>query len=55
MGLHQSGVIIERMPRIKFTDGQYRDPHSHEIATACYILWDDGTRGWIHSSFLRAA
>jgi hypothetical protein len=51
MGVALSGVVIGKIPRDRYTDGQYREPLSHERPV--YVRWSDGSRGWIDRPFLQ--
>jgi hypothetical protein len=50
MGVALSGMVIRRIPRDQYTDGQYREPLPHERPV--YVRWSDGSRGWIQQPFL---
>ena len=50
MGVAGSGVVIARIPRDRYTDGQYREPLPHERPV--YVQWSDGSRGWLQRPFL---
>ena len=50
MGVAGSSVVIGRIPRDLYTDGQYREPLPYERPV--YVRWSDGSRGWIQRPFL---
>ena len=51
MGVRQEGTIVYYVPKDQYTDGQYREPMAKE--TPVYVLWDNGTKGWLNSCFLQ--
>ena len=50
MGVITKGIVIKRQAK-RFTDGQYREPLSHERPV--YVEWDDGSYGWVDRRFIR--
>ncbi len=50
MGIREFGIVIGRIPRDQYTDGQYREPLPHERPV--YVQWSNGSRGWLHRSVL---
>lgn len=51
MGVRLNGIVIRPFNWRAATDGTYKAPDRD----ATWVRWDDGTRGWIHSRFLKAA
>ena len=49
MGVRMIGTIIAPFPWAEHTDGSYAPPGRWDVP----VLWDDGTKGYIHKNFLR--
>jgi hypothetical protein len=51
MGIRRLGTIIAPFNWRECTDGQYRQPTRLD-GRIVWVQWDDGTKGWIHESFV---
>lgn len=51
MGVRMEGSVIAPFFWKDCTDGQYREPIESDEPIV-WVQWDNGTKGWIHESFL---
>lgn len=55
MGVRLNGTVSPRwFSKTEWNDGTYREPTTSERRKAVPVVWNDGTKGWISSCFLKA-